>query len=111
MVLVKNYNLRQKEGEEKGFITLTLEGGIEMVQSQQTGRFYATVRTCNISPTFDELTAQRMVGQQIAGSIVRVPCEEYEYTVPGTAEVVKLGYTWDYVPEGAKVQERVMEVA
>ena len=64
MVLIKGYNLRQKEGEEKSFITLTLEGAIEMVQSQTTGRFYATTRTCNISSTFDEPTAKRMVGLQ-----------------------------------------------
>ena len=110
MVLVKNYNLRYKEGEETPFITLTLEGSIEMVQSSETGRFYATVRTCSISSTFDEPTAQRMVGQQLPGDIVRVPCEEYEYTVPGTAEIIKLGYSWDYVPEVSKVQQRVAVV-
>ena len=69
-----------------------------MIQSQSNGRFYATVCTCNVSSTFDEAIAKRIAGQSISGSIVRVPCEEYEYTVPGTGEVVKLGYTWDYVP-------------
>ena len=75
MVTVINYALRKKEGESKPYITLTLEGGIEMVQSQNTGRFYATVRTCVVSSTFDELTAQRMVGKDMPGSIERVGCE------------------------------------
>ena len=111
MVQVKNYNLRQKEGEEKSFITLTLESGIEMVQSQNTGRFYATTRTCNISTTFDEATAQRMIGQQIPGAIVRVPCEEYEYIIPESGEIITLGYSWDYVPDESTIKERILEVA
>ena len=111
MVLVKNYNLRHKEGEDKPFITLTLEGDMEMVQSQSTGRHYATTRTCSISSTFDEATAARMVGKQITGSIERVQCEEYEYTIPESGEVITLGYSWDYVPENAKAQEKELVAA
>lgn len=103
MVTVTGYSLRQqKEGEKKQYISLDLEGDIEMVQSQQSGRFYATVRRCTISSTFDEATAARMIGRQMAGSIERVPCEAYDYTMPETGEVVKLGYKWDYQPEGGK---------
>lgn len=103
MVTVTGYSLRQqKEGEKKHYISLDLEGDIEMVQSQQSGRFYATVRRCTISSTFDEGTAARIVGRQMAGSIERVPCEAYDYTMPETGEVVKLGYRWDYQPEGGK---------
>jgi len=99
MVQVIDYNVRQKEGE-KPYITLLLEGGIEMVQSQNTGRFYATVRRCTVSSTFDELTAQRLVGQQMPGTIQRVPCEPYDFIIQETSEVIKLGYRWDYLPEG-----------
>ena len=108
MVLITGYNLRQKEGE-KSFVTLNLEGDIEMVQSSSTNRFYATVRRCTISSTFDEATAKRMVGKQIVGQIIRVQCEPYEYTVPESGEVVNLGYTWDYLPEtvNAVVKEAV----
>lgn len=102
MVTVINYALRKKEGENKPYITLTLEGGIEMVQSQNTGRFYATVRTCVVSSTFDELTAQRMVGKEMPGTIERVPCEAYDYTMPETGEVVRMAYRWDYLPEGSR---------
>ncbi len=77
MVTVTGYNLRTKEGSDKSFITLQIEGSLEMVQSQQTGRFYATTRRCSISSTFDEATAKRMVSAQILGNIVRVECEQY----------------------------------
>lgn len=103
MVTVTGYSLRQqKEGDKKHYISLDLEGDIEMVQSQNSGRFYATVRRCAISSTFDEATAARMVGKQMAGTIERVPCEPYDYTMPETGEVVKMGYRWDYQPEGGK---------
>lgn len=72
-----------------------------MVQSQATGRFYATVRRCAISSTFDQLTAERMIGKQMPGSIERVPCDPYDFTIEATGEVMKIGYRWSYVPEGA----------
>jgi len=100
MVTVKAYHIRQKEGEEGSFISLELNGDLELVQSQKTGRHYATVRRCFISSTFDEPVAKTMVGRQIPGTIGRVPCDEYEYTVPETGEVVLLAHRWDYVPEG-----------
>jgi hypothetical protein len=101
MVTVIGYNIRtQKEGEQKTYISLELEGDIEMVQSQNSGRFYATVRRCAISSTFDETTASRMVGKQMPGSVERVPCDPYDFTIEGTGEVVKIGYRWSYMPEG-----------
>ena len=97
MVTVKNYHLR--EGERGEFISLELEGDIEMVQSTNTGRFYATTRRCFISSTFDEATAQKMVGKQIPGSIVRMQCDTYDYTIPETGETIQLGFTYAYLPE------------
>lgn len=101
MVTVVNYHLR--EGEKGKYISLELNGDLEMVQSQNTGRFYATVRRCFIFSTFEEKVAKMMVGKQMPGSIVRVPCEPYDYTVPETAEVIKLAYKYDYVPDEVRV--------
>ena len=98
MVTVKNYHVRQKEGEQGTFISLELMGDIELIQSSNTGRFYATVRKCFISASFDEEVAKMMVGRQLEGNIARVECEQYEFTIPETSEVVMLGYRWDYVP-------------
>jgi hypothetical protein len=100
MVTVQNYHVR--EGEQGNYVSLELMGDLELVQSSNTGRFYATARRCFISSTFDEEIAKLMVGKQISGNITRVQCEEYEYTVPETGEIITLAYRWDYQPEEAK---------
>ncbi len=96
MVTIKNYHVRQ--GENETYISLELEGDIEMVQSANTGRFYATVRKCFISSTFDENTAKFMLGRQIPGNITRVEAEPYDYTLE-TGEVIQLAYRYGYFPE------------
>lgn len=87
----------KNDGSE--FIALQLEGGVEFVQSQQTGKFYATVRKCNMPCTFDEQTAQTLIGQSIPGSIVRVSSEPYDYTIQSTGEVIQLAHSYQYQPE------------
>lgn len=104
MVIVKNYHLRQGDNG-KDYVTLELEGDIELVQSQNTGRFYATARHCCIYSTFDEETAFRMIGQQMEGKIVRVPCEPYTYTIPESGLEVELAHSWDYIPDEPPVRK------
>ena len=45
MVHVKNYALRERKDGET-FISLELAGGLEMVQSPDTGKFFAYVCLC-----------------------------------------------------------------
>ena len=98
MVEVINYHLRKsKEGKE--FISLELQGDIETVQSMETARFYITVRRCKILCTFNEEKAKSILGTKMPGRIVRVACDEFEYTIPETGEVVKLAHTYQYEPE------------
>src|SRR4051794_11778670 len=98
MVTVVNYNFRtNKEGKE--FISLELQGDIELVQSMETGRFYATARRCSITSTFNEETAKTLVGKQMPGTIQRVESEPYEYTIPDSGEVILLQHSYEYVPE------------
>ncbi|WP_175580740.1 hypothetical protein [Paracnuella aquatica] len=101
MVTVKNYHVRQN-AENKPYVSLELVGDLEMVQSQNTGRFYATQRRCFIYSTFDAETAKLMVGKSMPGAIVRTSCDPYEYTIPETGEVVLLAYRYTYVPEEGK---------
>jgi hypothetical protein len=91
--------------DEKTFIALELNGDIELVQSQNTGRFYATVRRCFISSTFDQQTAKQFLGKQLPGSIVRVETESYEFVVPETGEEITLSHSWVYQPEEPKLHE------
>lgn len=105
MVTVKNYHLR--EGEDGDFISLELTGEIELVQSANTGRFYATQRKCFISSTFDEETAKALLGKQIPGNIVRVDCEPYEYTIEKTGEIIQLSFKYDYSPESDDKKDKI----
>ena len=79
-----------------------------MVQSQETGKFYATAKKCFITSTFDEQTAEALVGREIPGRIERVECEEYDYTVPETGEVITLSHRWEYLPDDAPKPLRVV---
>ena len=101
MVSVTGFNIRKnKIGEQ--FIARDLIGSLELVQSQSTGRCYATVRKCSIPSTFDEEIAKMMIGSKIDGDIVRVPCDPYDYTVNRTGETISLAYTYAYQPAGSK---------
>ncbi|MBA3673812.1 MAG: hypothetical protein H0W75_02470 [Chitinophagaceae bacterium] len=97
MVTVKAAHLRS--AGEKSFVTLELTGDLELVQSQNTGRFYATTRRTFVSSTFDEKTAEQFVGKQIPGTIVKVNSEPYDYEVPETGEVLTYMHKYVYQPE------------
>jgi hypothetical protein len=72
MVIVSDYTEKVNASSGQTFVLLELSGGLELVQSQNTGKFYATVRKCRIPSTFNADVAKLMVGQQIDGDIVRV---------------------------------------
>ena len=80
MVIVSDYLEKINSKTNKPFVLLELSGGLELVQSQNTGKFYATSRKCRIPSTFNADVAKLMVGQQIDGDIVRVESDPYEYT-------------------------------
>ena len=99
MVQVTSYAIRERK-DGTNFIALQLTGGLEMVQNQ-TGGFYATVRTCSIPSTFDESIAKLMVGQQLDGDIVRVASDPYEFVNKRTGEVMQLSHSYSYRPKGS----------
>lgn len=101
--MVKVCNVLSREGENGPFAVLELSGELEMVQSSNTGRFYATVRKCTIPCTLEIEEAKAFIGTKMLGSIQKVECEPYEFTVPGTAEVVELSHRWEFVPEMAAI--------
>jgi hypothetical protein len=107
MVTIKGYKV--KEGENsKEFISLELEGDLAFIQSQNTGRFYATTKKSYMnSYAIDEVTAKALVGTKMPGSIERIPCDPYEYTIKDTGEVVSLSYSHQYVPDGVEKAEVV----
>ena len=101
MVTIVNYKVSTNEDTQETFISLVLEGDIELIQSKDTGRFYATARRALMSSTFTEESAALMVGKQLSGSIQKVSCEEYDYLIPETSEVIRLSHTYQFSPEGS----------
>jgi len=108
MVTVVDYAIRQtKDGRE--FIALILQGGLSLVQSKNTGNFYATVKQCSIPSTFNEATAKLMIGERVPGSVQKMGCETYQWTNRETGEIIELSHRWVYVPEGATLEEAIYE--
>jgi len=91
----------------KSFVSLKVQGGIEAVQSQQTGKAYLTARTCYVSTTFDEATAESLIGTQLPGTVQRVLSDPYDYTVKETGEVIKLSHRYEYTMEETPVEQPV----
>ncbi len=81
MVTVTNYTSRQRK-DGSTFQVLELSGSLELIQSQETGRFYATVRKTTIPCTFNESVAKGLVGTQMKGDVVRVQVDAYDFTNP-----------------------------
>ena len=98
MVTVVSYAVRQNQ-EGQSFVVLVLQGDLEIIKSQTTGKFYATSKKCSIMSTFSEQIAATMVGQKIPGAIVKQECEPYNYTIPETGESVVLSYRWEYTQD------------
>ena len=100
MVQVTNFHeVETKDG--KTFISLELTGSLELIQSQTTGKFYATVRKCRVPSTFDANIAKMMVGTQMDGDVVRVETDPYEYVNKRTGEVLLLQHSYAYRPKGS----------
>ncbi|MET3875966.1 hypothetical protein [Chitinophaga sp. OAE865] len=97
MVTIISATQRKKDG--KAFMALTLQGDVEMIQSQTTGKFFLSAKKCSIPSTFDEDMAQTLIGTTMKGTIEKVECEPYEYTVQSTGEIMTLAHTYEYRPE------------
>lgn len=108
MVTVIGFSLRQNNKGEN-FYSLVLNGGIAIVKSKQSGKYYATTQQCSIPSTFDEITCQHMIGEKIPGSIQKQGCEPYEITDKQTGEVIEVSHRWVYLPEGASMEEAIFE--
>jgi hypothetical protein len=107
MVTIVDFVKRQnKEGVE--FNSLILQGGIELVKSHETQRYYATAKKASITSTFDDATCQGLIGTQIPGSVQRIETEPYDFTVKDTGEVLTLTHRWVYLKEGETIEEKVI---
>jgi hypothetical protein len=107
MVKVINVVKRtNKNGDQ--FNALLLESGLELVKSQKTGRWYATSKRATITSTFDDASAQSLIGAQIPGSVQKVECEPYSYTIKETGETITLSHRWEFFKDGEYAENKVV---
>ncbi|RDB06904.1 hypothetical protein [Runella aurantiaca] len=98
MLTVTNYAIRTTQ-EGKNYYALELTSDEpEMVLSRSTGRYYITARKCFMSTTFNETVCKNFIGKQFPGSITKVECTPYEFTVPETGEVITRQHRYEYSP-------------
>ena len=106
MVTIVDFHLnKNSDGEE--FVSLILKGDLTIIQSSETGNFYATAKRSSITSTFNEESAKKLIGRELPGQIIREECESYLYTVPETGEEIELSHTYKYVPDPVTVEEEV----
>jgi hypothetical protein len=96
MVTIVDYLVTEKE-DGTDFLLLVLQGAVEAVKSEATGKMYFTARTVKVPATFDEATCKSLIGSQFEGTIMKVPTESYEYTIRETGEVISLKHRYEFV--------------
>jgi hypothetical protein len=107
MITIIDYKER-KNAMNESFFALILQGGISMVQSKETGNYYATSKKATITSTFDEQTCKALIGTKLSGNITKVPCEPYSFIIEQTGEEVNLDYKWQYEPEHQNETEKAV---
>ena len=106
MVTVIGYDKRVSE-EGREFFTLSIQGGVEVVQAQ-SGNLYMTARKTSIPSTFDEEGCQILLGKELPGEIEKVPCDSYDYINKDTGETITLSHTYEYVEEKKQVNNQIL---
>jgi len=106
MVTISGYAERVCRDGKK-FYALNLQGGMEMVLSEESGRYYATAKQASVTSTFDEKTCSELVGTKLPGKITKIACEPFDYTIKETGEIIKLTHRWAYDPN-EKSQEEIV---
>jgi hypothetical protein len=101
MVTVTACLERQKK-DGTSFTVLEISGGVELVLSQNTNRYYATLRKCTIPFTGSLEVAKLMIGQKIEGEIVKVIVPPYEFINPRTGDVMRLQHSYTYRPKDSE---------
>jgi hypothetical protein len=113
MVTVSNALERQRKDGTR-FPVLEISGGVELVLSQKSQRYYACVRRCTVPFTGTLEVAKMLIGQKIDGEVVRVIVPPYEITNKDTGEVNVFQHGYAYRPKDSQDlvgHSQVLEVA
>ncbi|MFD2246650.1 hypothetical protein [Pontibacter ruber] len=109
MVTIVDWKKRNSE-DGREFNALILQGELELIQSKETGRFYATAKKASISCTFNDVVCATLIGKTLPGQIEKMECDPYEYTIPDSGEVIILSHTYYYDPVPRTMEQSVFGV-
>lgn len=110
MAKIVGYKTFERENGEK-FYCLMVQGGIEAVKSQQTGKTYFTARTVTVPTTFDEQVCSGLIGENVNGVVKKIKTAPYDYTVRETGEIIQLNHRYEFVSEEeAIIENNVLEI-
>jgi hypothetical protein len=109
MVTVTSFSPRKKSNGET-VNTLSLLGDVEVLKSHSTGKPYLTAKRASIISSLDAETCKALIGTKLPGSIIRVPCEIYDFIVPSTGETIKLDYSYEYSPDSSTADEIIHQM-
>jgi hypothetical protein len=106
--IIEVKTVKKPTGEE--FNMLVVQGGIEPLVSKKTGKIYFTMRKASVSTTLDAATCKVLVGSELPGSIEKIECDPYEYTVKETGEILKLSHNWQYIdPDVMNANDQIIK--
>lgn len=108
MVKIVDFKVR-KNSSDKEFCVLVVQGGVKPIVSQETGKVYLTNSRANVPTTFDEETCKELIGEKLEGSIEKVECEPYEYTIESSGEVIELSHRYEFQTEEQKIMQNVVD--
>ncbi|MCC5943104.1 MAG: hypothetical protein JJU37_16280 [Balneolaceae bacterium] len=105
-LIISDYAKRENSDGEV-FFALILMGELETVKSAISGKYYLTSRKTSIPSTFPEQVCKNLIGTSIPGIIVKIDCEEYEFTID-SGEIITLSHRYEYQPEDS-MEDAVFE--
>lgn len=96
MVTIIDFKTFTKDNGEN-FYGLVVQGGIEATRSLQSGTMYFTAKTATVPTTFNEATCKSLIGTTLDGSVKKVECDSYDYTIKDTGEIIQLSHRYEYI--------------
>ena len=105
--MVTIIDVDERVGENGPFNVIILQGKLEVVKSQTTGRPYLTARKSSVPFTFSLEYAKSLIGTELPGEIERFECMEYEFQIPGKKKKIKLNHMFRYDPDPTVLEEVV----
>jgi hypothetical protein len=97
---------KRKASDGREFNVLILSADKPELVKSASGNQYMVVRTASIPCSADESMAKHFIGLELPGSITKVPCEAYSYTLQDGKQIT-LEHRFEYNEAATSIEESV----